>query len=136
MLCLDRQCFLYILLSSTVVLLAFVKGLDDPESPLQEFDNFWHLGLTSSFLQSGNYLSFGGSLYAGTLGEATSPFIQTYSFYPSAWHAITAVVTELSGCSVALSINVVNTVLMSFVFPLSMCRLLCVLYDGEKSVCV
>ena len=125
---------LYILLSSTVVLLVFVKGLDGPESLLQEFDNFWHLGLTSSFLQSGNYSSFGGSLYAGTLGEATSPFIQTNSFYPSAWHAITAVVTELSGCSVALNINVVNTVLMSFVFPLSMCRLLCVLYDGENSV--
>lgn len=113
------------LLATGIVL---IKNLDGPDSFFQAYDNFCHLGLARSFLETGNFSSF-NSLYPPSI--STSPFLGGSSFYPSAWHVLVALVASSMGISVTASINVVNSVLVAFLFPLSAYSLFCKLFKKE-----
>lgn len=109
----------------------FVKNLDGPGSILQANDNVHHLGMMYGFAISGDYSSIGYSLYP--LSTDIVPYeVSSTSFYPSAWHAIGAMVINLAGLPTSLVANALNATLAGIVFPASMFALLSELFTGNK----
>lgn len=121
---------LYFLVGLVATAIVFVKNLDGPDSFLQAYDNWMHLGMVRTFLESGNFSSI-NSLYA--LCE-TSPFIGGVGFYPSAWHAFVALVASLTDAPITLAVNAVNTVIIAFVFTGSIKLLLDELFITNSTV--
>lgn len=122
----------YLIFGLVMVTVIFVKNLDGTSSFLQEYDNWAHLGRVRSFLESGDFSSFHSSLYNDvTTYSIPSPFVDSSSFYPSAWHALVALVVELLQAPIALGVNAVDAALLGTVFPASMFSLLLHLF-GEK----
>ncbi|WP_415854082.1 DUF6541 family protein [Sinomonas sp. G460-2] len=81
-----------------------------PDSLSQTFDNIFHLNAVRYILDTGN---------------ASSMFVSTLTgggFYPAAWHDIVALVAG-PGIEITVATNVVNLVIGSVVWPLSMMAL-------------
>lgn len=93
---------------AVVILLVLVRSMHDPEYFSQRYDNFFHLNAVQYVLDTGN----ASPLW---LGSMTSP--AGVPFYPSAWHAIVAMVVALSGASVPLATNAVIMVVAAVIWP-------------------
>lgn len=102
---------LYTGLALFVGLFVFVKALDGPACFNETYDNLTHIGLVQSFLESGHYSALAASVYQD-LGEVGS-------YYPAAWHLITAMVAGATGTSNLLATNAMNYVCCCVVYPLS-----------------
>lgn len=127
----SRSCLLlYYLVGLIATTIVFLKNLDGPDSFFQAYDNWMHLGMVRTFLESGNFSSF-NSLYAS--GEL-SPFYSGTGFYPSAWHAFVALVVSLTNVPITLGVNAVNAAIIAFVFTGSVKLLLSELFDNNKIV--
>lgn len=127
----SRSCLLlYYLVGLIATTIVFLKNLDGPDSFFQAYDNWMHLGMVRTFLESGNFSSF-NSLYAS--GEL-SPFYSGAGFYPSAWHAFVALVVSLTNVPITLGVNAVNAAIIAFVFTGSVKLLLSELFDNNKIV--
>lgn len=112
---------LYLLFSALAVGIFFIKNLDGPSSFFQAFDNGSHFGTIRAYLESGNFSPF-GSVYP--LASDTSPFLNSGSFYPSAWHAIVALTALSTNVPIAAAVNAVNASLIATVFPVGVYALL------------
>ena len=124
---------LYLVIGIVLVGIVFIKNLDGPDSLFQAYDNFQHLGITKTFLESGDFSPFGSSnLYAGS--NDISPYIETKAFYPAAWHALVALVCEVANVSVPLGVNAVNATLIGIVFPSGMFYLLSICLKKQRQV--
>lgn len=124
---------LYLVIGIVLVGIVFIKNLDGPDSLFQAYDNFQHLGITKTFLESGDFSPFGSSnLYAGS--NDISPYIETKAFYPAAWHALVALVCEVANVSVPLGVNAVNATLIGIVFPSGMFYLLTICLKNQRQV--
>lgn len=124
---------LYVVIGIVLVGIVFIKNLDGPDSLFQAYDNFQHLGITKTFLESGSFSPFGSSnLYAGS--NDISPYIENEAFYPAAWHALVALVCEVTNVSVPLGVNAVNATLIGFVFPSGMFYLLTICLKNHRQV--
>lgn len=124
---------LYVVIGIVLVGIVFIKNLDGPDSLFQAYDNFQHLGITKTFLESGDFSPFGSSnLYAGS--NDISPYIETKAFYPAAWHALVALVCEVANVSVPLGVNAVNATLIGIVFPSGMFYLLTICLKEQRQV--
>jgi hypothetical protein len=88
--------------------LIYVFGTPDAFS--QTFDNVFHLNAVRYILDTGN----GSSMFVSTLTGG--------GFYPAAWHDLVALVAT-SGTEITVATNVVNLVVGSLVWPLSMIAL-------------
>lgn len=94
---------------AVIVSLILVRSMHDPDYFSQRYDNFFHLNAVQYVLDTGN----ASPLW---LGSMTSP--EGVPFYPSAWHALTALVVMLSGASVAMAANAMIFVIAAIVWPL------------------
>ncbi|WP_159802575.1 DUF6541 family protein [Arthrobacter zhaoguopingii] len=82
-----------------------------PEEFAQRFDNIFHLNAVRYILETGDASTLTLASLTGNTGAAAA--------YPAAWHSFAALVSQLSGASVPLSVNFVNIVTASVVWPLS-----------------
>lgn len=111
-------------LSAALTLAIFVKALDGPDSFFQAYDNSFHINLIRTFINSDNISCFNTSAYSTDVPALPSPYKGEGSFYPCAWHGLVTITCLFTGITIPEGINVVNTVLIALVFPLSMMSLL------------
>lgn len=79
------------------------------ESCIYGYDTVFHVNLVKSYLESGNYSPLSASIYPLTDSLTTIPYERNPgSFYPSLLHIVAAMTVDLTGCSVAASLNVAN----------------------------
>lgn len=83
-----------------------VAAFGRPESFSQTFDNVFHLNAIRFILDTGSGSSFTVSSMTGG------------GFYPAAWHDLVALVVSTTGSDIPVSVNVVNIVVGSVVWPL------------------
>ncbi|MHA7241050.1 DUF6541 family protein [Arthrobacter sp. TMS1-12-1] len=82
-----------------------------PEEFAQRFDNIFHLNAVRYILDTGDASTLTLASLTGNTGASAA--------YPAAWHSFAALVSQLSGASVPLSVNYVNIVTASVIWPLS-----------------
>lgn len=125
-----KNVFFYVLFAILVTGYFFVRTLDGPESFVQEFDNAFHLNLIQAFMESGRY----SVLQATTF--PTLPLLpwSDFSYYPAGWHVLAAVCGNALGVSAQMSENFVNTVLLSSVFPVSMCAFTSAVFKKNSKI--
>ena len=125
-----------LVLSVSVTVYLFVRGIDLPDNFLQVYDNSFHLSVVQSMKRASSYsiLSVGSYLEAGS--EAFNPNAST-GFYPAAWHIIAALVSRTFNISVMAAINLTNFVFAAFVLPLGVQSLIAVITkdDVRKGIC-
>lgn len=83
-----------------------IAAFGRPEGFSQTFDNVFHLNAIRYILDSGS----GSSI---TVSSMTGG-----GFYPAAWHDLVALVASITGSEIPVSVNVVNIVVGSIVWPL------------------
>lgn len=123
-----KMVVLYVGLALFVGLFVFVKALDGPACFNETYDNLTHLGLVQSFLESGHYSALAASVYQD-LGEVGS-------YYPAAWHLITAMVAGATGTSNLVATNAMNYVCCCVVYPLSCLCLMRQIFSRRNRVVV
>jgi hypothetical protein len=83
-----------------------------PDNISQRYDNIFHLNAVRYVLDTENASSLDlGRMGGNGSGRAT--------IYPAVWHSLAALVTQLSGSEIAVSVNVVNLVAAAVVWPIS-----------------
>ncbi|WP_104136337.1 DUF6541 family protein [Arthrobacter sp. ZGTC131] len=83
-----------------------------PDNISQRYDNVFHLNAVRFVLDTGNASSLNlGSMAGGTGGLS--------SVYPAEWHSLAALVTQMTGAAVPVSVNVVNLVASAVIWPIS-----------------
>ena len=110
---------LYCAVGILVTLFVFVKNLDGPESVSQLFDNAWHMSIIRKFVNTGDYSTLNSGDIIATVGS---------KFYPTGWHSIVALVVSMTGFSIGLCENAVNSFICAVVFPVSMYALFITLF--------
>ena len=123
-----KMIVLYVGLALFIGLFVFVKALDGPACFNETYDNLTHLGLVQSFLESGHYSALSASVYQD-LGEVGS-------YYPAAWHLVTAMVAGATGTSNLLATNAMNYVCCCVVYPISCLCLMRQIFPQRKRVVV
>ena len=109
-----------VLFAAFLAFFIFIRTLDGPESFNQGPDNAWHLGLIRTFADTESYSPLHASLYSGAGFSAPGGTDASVgSFYPSAWHLISAFVVQAMNVSAPLAANAVLTVLLVISFPCS-----------------
>lgn len=121
---------LFLCISLVVTFVLFLKPLDGPESIVQEFDNAYHLNLIQTFLNIGRFSTLQTALGA----DAPVQPLGGISFYPAAWHIIAALSADAVGASAAMAENIANTVFLGFVYPVSICAYLSVVFKTNRRV--
>ncbi|VXB13380.1 Contig_38, whole genome shotgun sequence [Microbacterium sp. 8M] len=101
------------------------RGFGDPALVNQRYDNFFHVNAIQYVLDTGN----ASPLWVGTM---TSPHL----IYPSAWHALGALVAQLSGSAVPLASNALVLVVAAFVWPLSSILLVRTLFGRSRIIAI
>ena len=117
---------LYVAVAFAVVFVVFLLAIDGPESFSRNDDTTVHLAIVRGFLDTGTFSTLHASSY---LDQGV-----TSSFYPSAWHAVTAFVASFFGNAVTLAANASIIALTAVVFPLGMCLLFLKLFGEGKRV--
>lgn len=119
---------LYVGLALFVGLFVFVKALDGPACFNETYDNLTHLGLVQSFLESGHYSAFAASVYQD-LGDVGS-------YYPAAWHLVTALIAGATGTSNLLATNAMNYICCCVIYPVSCLCLMRQIFPHRERVVV
>ncbi|WP_172804305.1 DUF6541 family protein [Arthrobacter sp. QXT-31] len=83
-----------------------------PDNISQRYDNVFHLNAVRYVLDTENASSLDlGRMGGNGSGRAT--------IYPAVWHSLCAMVTQVTGTEIAVSVNVVNLVAGAVIWPLS-----------------
>lgn len=122
---------LYIVLGLGLCAIVFVKNLDGAGSFFCRADNITHLGLVRTFLDSGDWSTLHASNYS--LFES-DPMGYAKDFYPAAWHQLVALTSDLAGAEITVSVNAINSVFVSLVYPSAMFLLMTYLFKGKKKI--
>ena len=117
-----------LLASAAVIAVRVIQIIGSPENISQTFDNIFHLNGVRFALSEGN----ASPLY---LGYMTSPD-GSLPFYPSAWHAFTSIVVQISGVSVPIAVNAVVLTTCAFIWPVSVLLLTRTLFGGAPPVTI
>lgn len=102
----------------------FVRSLDGADSYSQLYDNAWHMGIVRKFLVTGNYSTLTSGDIVPTLGS---------TFYPTGWHSLVALVSDLVHTSPLVAANAVNAFILACVFPTSMYFMLTIIMPKLKT---
>ncbi|WP_167143708.1 DUF6541 family protein [Canibacter zhoujuaniae] len=88
-----------------------INNIGDPENFSRSFDNLFHLNAVTHILEgaSPSPLNFSLTSTDGTTG----------SFYPTLWHATVALISQLSGASVAAATNGLTFAVAGIVWPVA-----------------
>ncbi len=116
-----------VVVPALVVAFILVRSMHDPDYFSQRYDNFFHLNAVQYVLDTGN----ASPLW---LGSMTSP--EGVPFYPSAWHAIAALVVTLSGASVAMAANAMILIIAAVIWPVGAVFLVRTLLGRSRLVTV
>lgn len=116
-----------VVVPALIISFILVRSMHDPDYFSQRYDNFFHLNAVQYVLDTGN----ASPLW---LGSMTSP--EGVPFYPSAWHAIAALVVTLSGASVAMAANAMILVIAAVVWPIGAVFLVRTLLGRSRLVTV
>ncbi|MFF2493093.1 DUF6541 family protein [Agromyces sp. NPDC058064] len=101
---------LAVVLGSTLTLLWIAPQFGAPDDPAQSYDTLFHLNAVQWILDNGNA--------SPTAMSMTTPG-RTSGFYPTLWHAIVAIVVQLTGASVVVATNAVALVVASVVWTVA-----------------
>ena len=112
-------------LAAVLLSLRVWETIGRPDAISQTFDNIFHLNGIRYVLTTGSASSL-------TLGGMTS-LDASPPFYPAAWHALCALVVQLTGVSIPVAVNAVTLVTAAVVWPLSTVLLARTLF-GRSSV--
>ncbi len=82
------------------------------ESITQNYDTVFHLSAVHYALETGNASSW-------YIGEFTRPGAESRSPYPGAWHALVALLVQLSGLSIAVATNVMWLAIAALVWSVN-----------------
>jgi hypothetical protein len=83
----------------------------EPGNISQTFDNVYHLNAVRYIMDIGDASPF-------RAGSLTYVYDQIASYYPDTWHAIAALVAQLSGGDIPVAVNALNVVIGAAVWPL------------------
>lgn len=115
---------LYAALGLLVGYYVFVRSISFSDGMIQAYDVVFHVNKMRAYAESGIFSSFRDPIYAGT---DVSPFVtSTDSFYPSAFHAMAALLCMTVGTEPTGAINVMSYLFSSLVLPLSLAIFLAV----------
>jgi hypothetical protein len=98
----------------------FTVAFGAPDTIAQRFDNIVHLNTVRYAIETANASPF-------SIG-ATSDI----PFYPSGWHALTAVTATVSGASVPVAVNATNLAVVALIWPVSILALAAQLFPGRR----
>lgn len=121
--------FLYLAVGALVCLYVFVKPLDSPESFYCRFDDQTHYNLARHFVDTGDWSALHHS-------DGAVSHVLTSTYYPSAWHLVSALAFSLTGIDLPVVFNALNAVLAGFTYPLSSLALMTVLFPRRRPVVV
>ncbi|MEG0504950.1 MAG: DUF6541 family protein, partial [Raoultibacter sp.] len=124
---------LYATVGLVVASLCFAVILDGPDSFVQAYDNVHHLGVTHSFVESGNWSPFSAALYTTASDNAINP-LPGSGFYPTAWNCMTALLVSSLGISTMMAANAVNFLFIALVFPTNMFVLMRIVFPEAPGV--
>ena len=113
-----------VLVSAQVVVV-----IGQPENISQTFDNVFHLNAVRYIEDTGN----ASPLWISTM---TSGGADVRTFYPSGWHALGALVAQLSGASIPVTSNALTILFSAVVWPLGIVMLARTLVGGRTAVLV
>ena len=110
----------YLLVGVVSVSFVFVKQLDGADSMFQAIDNFMHVGLVRSFVDSADLSFLHVTLYRD-LGISGVSSVQGFTggFYPAAWHIVTALAVMVTHAPITVAVNAMNAVVIGVVCPLA-----------------
>lgn len=111
---------LALLAAAALLVGQFVLAFGSPESIAQRFDVIVHLNSVQYALDTANASAF-------NIGDTSD-----IGFYPNGWHALTALVAQLSGAGVAMAANVTNLVVVALVWPASVMSLAAALFRSRR----
>lgn len=118
---------LWALLAAGLILtVQLVLIVGDASNISQTFDNIFHLNAV-------RYIMDTGSASPMTIGAMTSPDGGLW-FYPDGWHALVALVAEISGASIMIASNAVMIVVAAVVWPASVLLLTRVMVGAHRVV--
>lgn len=103
--------WLALLLGTALCLLDLVSAIGDPQGFSQTYDNNFHLNAVRWISETGDASSL-------TVQQMTSGG-QSAGFYPTAWHAVTALALPVAGGSVSAATNAMTLAVGGVVWPLS-----------------
>lgn len=120
-----KTVLLYVLVGIVVVGFIFVKDLNGAGSFAQLYDNAAHLSGIRSMAENGNYsILLYGFYSAEEVSSGIAPIGVIGSFYPAAWHLVTALGSSATGVEASISANASLAVFMAIVFPASVSLLM------------
>lgn len=96
-------------IAALILTVLFALGIGSPTAFSQTYDNVFHLNLVVAISQTGD----ASPLVAGWVGAPQA----TTAFYPNVWHALVALVQDLSGAGLFLSVNATNFAILAVVCP-------------------
>lgn len=99
----------------------------EPENIAQRFDNVFHLNAVRFILDTGNASTLNLASINGGSGIS--------ALYPAAWHSFVALVSQVSGAPIPVSINSFNIALSAIAWPLG-CLMLVRHVVGNNTVAV
>lgn len=124
---------LYAVLGLGLGYYVFVQVIPFSNGMIESFDVVSHINRVRGFANSGNFSSFANPIYSQS---DVSPFLETSSFYPAAFHAMAALVCMTMGIEPTGAINVMSYVFAGLVLPFSLALFLAVtLHDRRVVVC-
>ena len=112
----------------------FVGRLPWADYLIQLSDVPFHLNAIQSFAQSGRFSSLGVSFYLAVQDAAINP-VPGAGFYPAGYHALCALVLQMTGVDTGYVVNAANYFFTSLVYPLAMLPLMVALFpDSPRTV--
>ena len=111
----------------------FLSRLPDFERVYQSYDITEHVNLARAIANSGRFSSLGTNFYLTAADQAINPQL-TAGFYPSGWHSLCALVSNLSGAQITMAINATLYAFISCVYPLGCLALCCLLSQGDEQL--
>lgn len=127
---------LYIALGLILFCIVYVRYSAGTATVIQSYDNVFHYGVVRSLTQSGDWSLLHVTRYPVGAGQEYATFLPSESFYPIAWHIVSALVVVLGGFGVPVATNAVNCVFVAMVFPSGVCALFERLFGDERRAVV
>lgn len=120
----DAKCLvLYVAVGFFVACLFTAFSLKTADGFAQSFDSMHHLGMIRTFVETGCWSSLDVAAYSSDMHAAVMP-IAGWSFYPTAWHSVAALMASVWGVPVTVAANATNFLFAGLVYPASSFALL------------
>lgn len=133
-----RDCLIFALypfMGAVLVFAIYFGSLYSPDSVAALFDNMHHTATIQSFIESGKWKFLDADSGYSSFGSV-APFGDSGEFYPTAWHLLCAMTSEVCSISPMAAANVVNGLFIGAVFPCAMYSLINVLFKNDRRILI